>query len=965
MAQGQAAGATCGGSGSGGASSSSSSLALNDALMLGADSSAQPFRSQVFPGEGMYKGAMANGVREGLGAFFHVNGNRYQGNWHADQAHGQGKMIYKDGSTYDGEWRAGRRHGVGSLTYAADKRARSYVGQWEEDVKHGRGRLTWFGGEEYEGDFYDGVMTGEGRYTFAAGQSYTGGFLDGKRHGHGVLTLADGSTEAGEWMRGKLVAKDAEESRVAFSTLIAGAKEYAKETRSQEKRLSTLRARFPMLSAAQVEAALQGSNGHAGNASATLERARTTALRQKAEQAESLHTAAHDSWESGESLLAERALFHSVTASATASAASSPSSQQQASPAHLANTSDMGSADVPSDNTPPRPPPHVSTSGEASTPSALSPTAPVGMASPANRRKGKRTRRGGGGGGGGGGADSSNSSGVGFAHGASSMMGGSSADAHRMTSLALSTGALRGKGPPEAVVQARQKAIEEARREVEKAKKRSDEAAAKRQKERSEASEVAKARRDRASEDLRARVAQIERRSEEEVGRLRAEMSANSAARAAKLAERLAATRHEYQQKYKAMADRVTAMASPGRAAKAEEPEKGSKGGGGGGGGGAAAGGGAGGGGEEREQEGEEEVEEEGGRGETLLEKARRLGWDQGTVKKIEAAERKSGGGGGGGGGGGKRQSTPQHMGATTLSDFHAERRVAPNEPQSRRPNGAAQHLSRVQPPHQCTQQRDAVATVSRQSGLRSGRAADPFSVLTGGEAAAAAGRGGLALARNATSRGGGGVGRAAVASAATTGNATTTTMRAAADARQSARRPVRRPASSISMANLLAPPSRQQLSRAAQLHAALPERGAAIGSRGHAPQGARLDHDSTEGGGGGGGIGGGGGLGSRSTLLLSAWPEELPALDMGLGAVTALDPLMRIRPEDASLVQRLERRLVAYENDIDLETYEQERERQSAAPTDTERRDLPLAERLERRLMAYQMGLAATPEDT
>lgn len=166
-------------------------------------------------------------------------------------------------------------------------------------------------------------------------------------------------------------------------------------------------------------------------------------------------------------------------------------------------------------------------------------------------------------------------------------------------------------------------------------------------------------------------------------------------------------------------------------------------------------------------------------------------------------------------------------------------------------------------------------------------------------------------------------------------------------------------------MANLLAPPSRQQLSRAAQLHAALPERGAAIGSRGHAPQGARLDHDSTEGGGGGGGIGGGGGLGSRSTLLLSAWPEELPALDMGLGAVTALDPLMRIRPEDASLVQRLERRLVAYENDIDLETYEQERERQSAAPTDTERRDLPLAERLERRLMAYQMGLAATPEDT
>jgi hypothetical protein len=86
---------------------------------------------------------------------------------------------------------------------------------------------------------------------------------------------------------------------------------------------------------------------------------------------------------------------------------------------------------------------------------------------------------------------------------------------------------------------------------------------------------------------------------------------------------------------------------------------------------------------------------------------------------------------------------------------------------------------------------------------------------------------------------------------------------------------------------------------------------------------------------------------------------EALPALDMGVSSVAAIEPLIRMNVAEASLVERLERRLVAYEHGLDVENYEVDRAKWLSAPTDEERRDLPLAERLERRLEAYQMGLS------
>ena len=97
----------------------------------------------------------------------------------------------------------------------------------------------------------------------------------------------------------------------------------------------------------------------------------------------------------------------------------------------------------------------------------------------------------------------------------------------------------------------------------------------------------------------------------------------------------------------------------------------------------------------------------------------------------------------------------------------------------------------------------------------------------------------------------------------------------------------------------------------------------------------------------------------STTTGLLEAPDEALPALDMGVASVAAIEPLIRMNVAEASLVERLERRLVAYEHGLDVENYEAERARWLGEPTDEERRELPLAERLERRLEAYQMGLS------
>ena len=80
---------------------------------------------------GIYRGCMKNGKREGHGAYFYSNGNRYEGEWKDDRKEGHGKFYWEDGSHYEGEWKNNKKEGHGKI-YWKDGTFR--VGEWKEDI---------------------------------------------------------------------------------------------------------------------------------------------------------------------------------------------------------------------------------------------------------------------------------------------------------------------------------------------------------------------------------------------------------------------------------------------------------------------------------------------------------------------------------------------------------------------------------------------------------------------------------------------------------------------------------------------------------------------------------------------------------------------------------------------------------------------------------------------------------------
>ena len=102
-------------------------------------------------------------------------------------------MIFGDKETqpvYKGEVENGVPNGLGIL-YDLD--GSKYVGSWKNGKKNRQGTFTSTDGIKYEGEFKDGERNGQGTYTFPSGGKYVGGWKDGKQHGQGTFTLSDGS----------------------------------------------------------------------------------------------------------------------------------------------------------------------------------------------------------------------------------------------------------------------------------------------------------------------------------------------------------------------------------------------------------------------------------------------------------------------------------------------------------------------------------------------------------------------------------------------------------------------------------------------------------------------------------------------------------------------------------------------------------------------------------------------------
>ena len=63
-----------------------------------------------------------------------ANGDKYSGNWSADQMQGQGELFAQNGDRYCGYFKNGMKHDFGVMNYAnGDK----YEGSWQQNLISG------------------------------------------------------------------------------------------------------------------------------------------------------------------------------------------------------------------------------------------------------------------------------------------------------------------------------------------------------------------------------------------------------------------------------------------------------------------------------------------------------------------------------------------------------------------------------------------------------------------------------------------------------------------------------------------------------------------------------------------------------------------------------------------------------------------------------------------------------------
>ena len=179
----------------------------------------------------IYTGEVVNGLPDGSGIFYGLDGYKYEGNWKNGKQHGFGKQSFahndeyerlsyegffengvtsgngtlkwKNGEKYEGNWKNGKEHGFGkqSFPHNDEYERLSYEGFFEIGVRSGNGTLKWEGGEKYEGA--ENVRSGFGIDYYSYGTKYIGNWENDKEHGDGILYASDGTVIFdGKWKNG-------------------------------------------------------------------------------------------------------------------------------------------------------------------------------------------------------------------------------------------------------------------------------------------------------------------------------------------------------------------------------------------------------------------------------------------------------------------------------------------------------------------------------------------------------------------------------------------------------------------------------------------------------------------------------------------------------------------------------------------------------------------------------------------
>ena len=203
-----------------------------------------------------YEGEAINGIPNGIGTFYLLDGGIYEGEYKDGRYHGQGTINRYDGSKYVGEFRYGELNGQGTLTFPDGKKHvgefrknniwniteydkegntvkkwvngvmnwgvlfirkvngklewfengdkdedGKYVGEIKNGKPNGKGKESFPGGAMYEGDYKDGKPNGIGTESFSNGSKYVGKYKDGNFYGQGTLTFLIGLKMIGEWRK--------------------------------------------------------------------------------------------------------------------------------------------------------------------------------------------------------------------------------------------------------------------------------------------------------------------------------------------------------------------------------------------------------------------------------------------------------------------------------------------------------------------------------------------------------------------------------------------------------------------------------------------------------------------------------------------------------------------------------------------------------------------------------------------
>ena len=152
---------------------------------------------------GIYKGAVSNGKRNGYGEMIFDNGEVYTGQWENDKRNGKGTLVYPNGNVYEGMWKNNKRCGNGKMTYSSGD---VYEGQWDNDVRCGNGTMSYHNNDRYTGEWKSGKRSGSGTLICSNGDKYIGEWQNGKRCGKGKL-ISKGKTTKGIWENDKFIKK--------------------------------------------------------------------------------------------------------------------------------------------------------------------------------------------------------------------------------------------------------------------------------------------------------------------------------------------------------------------------------------------------------------------------------------------------------------------------------------------------------------------------------------------------------------------------------------------------------------------------------------------------------------------------------------------------------------------------------------------------------------------------------------